>query len=402
MSALSSTRRVLQVHTRYRHVGGEDRIVDAEQRLLEGAGVAVDQLLFDNAELREARSLLSDVRLAASAIWSQSSVQRVQLAIARARPDVVHVHNTFAAASPAVVLAAHRAGVPVVHTLHNYRLVCPAATAFRDGHSCTDCVGRVVPWPGVVHACVRNSHAQSTVAAAALATHRVIGTYRERISAFVALTEFQRDLIASGGGLPADRITVIPNFVEPDPGVSSGARQGLLYVGRLSEEKGVLPMLAAARRIPGVVGIAGDGPLALQAQDAERKSAVLLLGRLEPADVLLRLRTTIAMVQPSICFEGFPVAVAEAYATGTPVIASRIGSLAEIVEDGVTGLLAEPGDPEHLADRMRWAVEHPDAMARMGLAARDRYLERFTGAAHLAALLQLYATVAGRRVAPNV
>lgn len=399
MSGPPPIRRVLQIHTRYRHLGGEDRVVDAEKRLLEGAGIVVDQVLFDNAELREARSFLSDVRLGASAIWSRSAARQVRLAIARARPDVVHVHNTFAAASPAVILAADRAGLPVVHTLHNYRLVCPVATAFRDGHSCTDCVGRVVPWPGVVHACVRGSRTQSAVAAATLATHRVLGTYRDRISACVALTQFQRDLIASGGSLSADRITVIPNFVEPDPGTGTAARKGLLYVGRLSEEKGVLPLLAAARRIPGVVRVAGDGPLALQAEEAAGESAVVLLGRLEPADVLLRLRSSIAMVQPSICFEGFPVAVAEAYATGTPVIASRIGSLAEIVEDGVTGLLAEPGDAEHLADRMRWAVEHPDAMARMGLAARDRYLERFTGAVHLAALLRLYATVAAGQVA---
>lgn len=375
--------------------------MDAEKRLLQGAGVAVQQLLFDNAELREARSPLSDLRLGASAIWSRSATRRVRLAIARSRPDVVHVHNTFAAASPSVFVAAHRAGVPVVHTLHNYRLVCPVATAFRDGHSCTDCVGRAVAWPAVVHACVRGSRAQSAAATATLAVHRVVGTYRERVSAYVALTEFQRALIVSGGGLPADRITVIPNFVDPDPGMSTEARKGLLYVGRLSEEKGVKPLLAAARHLPGEISIAGDGPLALHAEVAARESAVLLLGRLDPAEVLRRLRSSIAMVQPSICFEGFPVAVAEAYATGTPVIASRIGSLVEVVEDGVTGLLAEPGDAEHLADRMRWAVEHPDAMARMGLVARNRYLERFTGAAHLAALLGLYATVSAGQLATH-
>jgi glycosyltransferase involved in cell wall biosynthesis len=371
--------------------------VDAEKRLLESAGVAVDQVLFDNAEIREARSVLADAGLAASAIWSRSATQRVRSAISRARPDVVHIHNTFAAASPAVFVAAHRAGIPVVHTLHNYRLVCPAATAFRDGRSCTDCVGHAVPWPGVVHACVRDSHRQSAVAAATLSAHRALGTYRERVSAYVALTEFQRDLIVAGGGLPADRIAVIPNFVDPDPGSSTDHRDGLLYVGRLSEEKGIQPLLAAARQVPGAVRIAGDGPLAQLADEAAQASAVEVLGRVAPREVLSRLRSSIAMLQPSICFEGFPVAVAEAYAAGTPVIASRIGSLAEVVEDGVTGLLAEPGDSQHLADRMRWALQHPDAMARMGLTARQRYLERFTGAAHLSALLRLYARVTAAR-----
>ena len=156
MNERRGIQRVLQVHTRYRQAGGEDLVVEAEKRLLEEAGIEVSQVIFDNADLQESNSLAGDLGLALSAIWSRSAARRVTAAIVAGRPQVVHVHNTFPAASPSVYPAAVAQGVPVVQTLHNYRLVCPAATAFRDGRACTDCIGRAVPWPAVAHACVRD------------------------------------------------------------------------------------------------------------------------------------------------------------------------------------------------------------------------------------------------------
>ena len=197
--------RVLQVHTRYRLAGGEDEAVEAEKRLLEDGGVEVTQVIFDNADIRESVSPLSDFGLAATAIWSRSAERRVATAIASNHPQVMHVHNTFPLASPSIYSAAAARGVPVLQTLHNYRFVCPAATVFRDGHVCTDCVGRFIPWPAVLHACVRDSRPQSAVAAATLTVHRARGTFRQEITGYVALTSFQRQLMIDGG-LPADRI----------------------------------------------------------------------------------------------------------------------------------------------------------------------------------------------------
>lgn len=393
-------RRVVQVHTRYRQPGGEDQVVAAEKRLMEEAGIDVRQVLFDNAELRESRSAAGDLRLAASAIWSRAAERRVRAAVAAHRPQVMHVHNTFAAASPSVYAAASAHGVPVVQTLHNYRLVCPAATAFRDGHACRDCVGRSLPWPAVAHACVRGSRTQSAVASATIAVHRALGTFGRRISAYVALTSFQRQLMVDGG-LPAERIRVIPNFLEPDPGAGSGPRAGVLYVGRLAEEKGVAALLHAAALEPGIVRIAGGGPLAPMVERATAGGHIEYLGPLDASSVFDQMGRAAALVVPSIWFEGFPVVVVEAYATGTPVIASRIGSLAEIVEDGVTGLLVEPGDGTGLANRVRWAVDHPEEMRQMGANARRRYETRFRGASHLAALLDTYQALSAgdRRVA---
>ena len=221
MIAPPVVQRVLQVHTRYRQAGGEDQVVAAERLLLEEAGIQVEQVLFDNADLRESRSLAGDVRLAAAAVWSRSAERRVGVALAKHKPQVMHVHNTFAAASPSVYAAASAHAVPVVQSLHNYRLVCPAATVFRDGHACTDCVGRRVPWPAVVHSCVRGSRAQSVVAATTLSVHRALGTFGRGIDTYLAGTSFQRQLMVDGG-LPAGRIQVVPNFLEPDPGVGEG------------------------------------------------------------------------------------------------------------------------------------------------------------------------------------
>jgi glycosyltransferase involved in cell wall biosynthesis len=385
-----SVHSVLQVHTRYRQAGGEDQVVEAEKQLLETAGIDVRQVIFDNADLRESRSLVGDLKLASSAIWSRSAYRRVRAALVDARPQVVHVHNTFPAASPSVYSAAAAEGVPVVQTLHNYRFVCPAATAFRDGHACTDCVGKPVPLPAVVHACVRGSRSQSAVAGATIAFHRAIGTFADKIALYLALTSFQRNVLVAGG-FPPERIRVLQNFLEPDPGQGTGARDGILYVGRLSEEKGIFPLLHAAALEPGLVRVVGDGPISPQVQAAATAGQVDYAGRLARPEVHEEMRRAIALILPSIWFEGFPVVVAEAYATGTPIIASRIGSLAELVEDGKTGLLVEPNDPRAWADAVRWAHDHPEEMRRMGVGARRTYEATFRGESHLVALLEAYA-----------
>lgn len=401
MSEAIPIQRVLQVHTRYRQLGGEDHVVEAERQLLESAGISVRQVLFDNADLLEGQSLLGDVRIAAATIWSRSAARRVSDALREHGSQIVHVHNTFLAASPSVYAAAATHGIPVVQTLHNYRLFCPSGTAFRDAHACTDCLGRSIAWPAVVHACYRGSRAQSALVSATLAVHRGLGTFSRRIDAFVVLTAFQRNMMVAAG-LPEGRIRIVPNFFEPDPGVGSESRAGFLYVGRLAEEKGIPALLDAAGLEPGLVRVAGAGPLAPVVRRAASAGYVDYLGELDHDSVVQEMRRAWALVVPSIWFEGFPLVVLEAYATATPVIASGIGSLAEIVQDGVTGLLAEPGDPGALASRLQWARDHPEEMRQMGSNARRLYEARYRGATHLAALLDAYQAVIAEKARVTV
>lgn len=381
-------RRILQVHTRYREAGGEDRVVDDELALLRAADVGVERVIFDNTMIDES-SALGRVRAGAAAIWSSEAAKRVGIAINSFKPDVVHVHNTFVMGSPSVFWAASHSAVPVVHTVHNYRLVCPVATCFRDGHSCTDCVGRPLALPGVIHACVRDSRPQSAVVAATLATHRALGTWHRKVDRYLALTEFQRSLLVRGG-LPARRIGVVPNFLEPDPGMHDYERTGLLYLGRLSPEKGIDTLTTAASLGSQTIRVAGDGPADDVVRTASASNKVVALGRLSAADASRAVASSIALVVPSVCFEGFPMVVLEAYASGTPVIASRIGSLAEVVEDGVTGRLVPPGDANALAEMMAWADSHRPEMRAMGANARRRYEERYRGMQHLRSLMDAY------------
>ena len=217
---------------------------------------------------------------------------------------------------------------------------------------------------------------------------------------YVALTSFQRQLMIDGG-LPGERIRVLPNFLEPDPGSGTAERSGILYVGRLAEEKGIKELLRAAALAPGSLRVAGAGPLAPDVERAAAAGHVAYLGPLHRSRVLDELRRAIALVLPSIWFEGFPLTVLEAYATATPVIASRIGSLAEVVEGGVTGMLAEPDDVDGLAALLRWAVDHPLEMLQFGANARWRYEVGFRGTSHLVSLLDAYRAAAlhRRRVA---
>lgn len=385
--------RVLQVHTRYRQRGGEDEVVEAERLLMTAAGIDVHPVVFDNADLTEGRSVVRDVALAAATVWSESARRRVAAVVDRIRPDVVHVHNTFAAASPSVYFATDGPRrVPVVQTLHNYRLVCPAATTFRAGDPCTDCVGRAFPWPSIVHSCVRGSRAQSATVAAMLVAHRALGTYRRHIAAYIALTDFQRRLLVAGG-LPSRRVHVISNFLEATESSPDGPRDGVVFVGRLTIEKGVGPLVDAAAATPGALRVIGTGPLEPAVRGAAKAGLLTALGQLSPDRVREHVAASVALVVPSVWYEGFPMVVLEAFASGTPVIASRIGSLAEIVEDGLTGLLVEPGNGVALAAAIRWALDHRGEMKRMGKAALQRFDERYAAERHLENLMAVYGSL---------
>ena len=382
--------RLLLVHNRYLQPGGEDAVFEAERALLARHGHKVVTLVEDNARLREVHPL----KAAVEAFWSQRAYRQVRTLIERTRPQVVHVHNTFLRLSPAVYYAAHVAGVPVVQTLHNYRLLCPGALLMRAGQVCEDCLGKILPWPGVLRGCWRGSRAQTSVVAAMLAVHRGLRTWSTKVDRYIALTEFARQKFIAGG-LPAEKIVVKPNFVDPDPGL--GTHQGgfALFVGRLSAEKGLPTLLQAWKNLPAVpLKIIGDGPLEPEVRAfASRNSQVEVLGRRARDEVLQWMKMAQFLLFPSEWYEGFPMTLAEAFATGLPVIASRLGAMAEIVAHSRTGLLFEPGNPEALAEAVAWAWAHPKQMADMGREARREYEAKYTAERNYEMLMAIYRQV---------
>ncbi len=373
--------RVLIAHNTYQHRGGEDSVVEAEIALLRSHGHVVETYFRNNDDAGS----MSSLALARHTLWSSRTQQDMAELIRRFQPDVIHVHNTFPLISPSLYWAAEHAGVPVVQTLHNFRLMCLNALFLREGKVCEDCMGQV-PWRGIARACYRGSRAASTALAGMLTLHRGLGTYQNKVTRYIALNEFSRRKFIESG-LPAERFVVKPNFVDFAAPVEA-ARDGFLFVGRLSAEKGVGVLVAAAGHlINASVRVAGNGP---EAGLLEGVAGIHALGAMSGEAVRGEMCQAMALVLPSICYENFPRTLAEAFGCGLPVIASRIGVLAVLVEDGVTGLLFEPGNAQDLADKMVWAQQHPQQMAQMGRNARVLYEAEFTAERNYQQLIAIY------------
>lgn len=373
--------RILIVHNAYQQRGGEDAVVESETRLLRSRGHEVRAFARHNDEIQG----LGKGAVAQKTLWSRDSVAEINDTVSKWRPDIVHVHNTFPLISPSVYWAVAAHGIPVVQTLHNFRLICPQAMFLREGRVCEDCVGHST-WRAVTRGCYRNSKLQSAVLTGMLGLHRSIGTYRNKVTRYIALNDFCRRKFIEGG-LPADKVVVKPNFVDY-PAPTAADRQGFLFVGRLSVEKGIGALAEAARHVPEVpIRIAGTGPEAHLLQNVPNAT---MLGALGGDDVRRQMETATALILPSIWYENFPRTLVEAFAAGLPVIGSRLGALEELIEDGVTGLLFDPGDAGQLASKIRWAQSNVTAMAEMGRHARARYEKNFTADKNYEQLICIY------------
>ena len=371
------------VHNAYQQRGGEDSVVDAEIELLRSCGHKVIEYRRSNEELNK----MSRSTAALQTFWSRDTAHKVTELISLESIDVVHCHNTFPLISPAVYWAAARVMVPVVQTLHNFRLICPQALMLRNGVPCEDCVGHA-PWRGVMHGCYRDSKIQTGVLAGMLTTHRVLGTWRNKVTRYIALNEFCRQKFIQGG-LPADRIVVKPNFVDAGPAPRDGERHGALYVGRLSREKGISVLAEAMRRLQGRVGltVVGTGP---RADLLTGLPGVTLLGALPGDQVLSLMRQAQMLVLPSICYENFPRTLVEAFGCGLPVVASRLGGMAHLIDHDRNGLLFDAGSVNALAAAMDSLASDPRRCAKMGLAARQTYEESLTPEINYKMLMQIY------------
>lgn len=371
--------RILVVHNAYQQRGGEDVVVENEVALLGAHGHSVQTWIVSNDAISGvARKAIT----ALFSIFSPKSYCDLMTLLRTFCPDVVHVHNFFPLLSPSVFYACFRMRVPVVMTLHNYRIICPTATLFLDGRLEARSISDG-PWWAVKHAAYKDSYLATFFLAAMISVHRRIGTWRKRVSCFITLSHEGRDRFVAWG-LPENKVAIKPNFVQTTPRVRepSGA---FLYVGRLSKEKGLGVLLQAASVGGFTVRVAGDGPL-----DIERRPNVIFLGSLLREQVESEMSRSLALVVPSIAPESFGMVVVEAFAQGLPVIASRIGALQSLVEDGVTGLLIDPNDEHALCDAMRWAAGNPGRMAEMGKSARRRYEEHFMPDSNHCQLISIY------------
>jgi glycosyltransferase involved in cell wall biosynthesis len=373
--------KVLVVHNAYQQKGGEDTVMEAEVALLRSRGHDVELFTRHN----DAIGNVPKLAVAINTLWASGIASDFARRLKVFQPDVVHVHNTFPQISPAIHWVATRARIPVLQTLHNFRLLCPQAMFLREGKVCEDCLGKI-PWRGATRGCYRGSKSQSSVLATMVTVHRAVGTWENKITRYIALNEFcRRKFIA--GGLPESRIVVKPNFVdlrEPD----SMDRQGFLFVGRLSVEKGLRVLRNAHERVAGSeLRVIGAGP---DDDETQNVHGLTPLGFQEKKLVFHEMARAVALVMPSIWYETFGMVAVEAFAAGTPVIASAIGVLPHLIQDHVTGLLFEPGNSEDLARKMQWALANPEVMAIMGRNARKHYENEFTADRNYQQLMAIY------------
>jgi len=382
--------RIIQVHNVYQQAGGEDAVVANEGALLRERGHGVQLLSVSNDTIKGPRKALTAWRASYSP-WGRKQLAK---AIAESTPDVVHVHNFFPLLSPSIYDACQSAGVPVVQTLHNYRTICPGALLMRDGRTCELCIA-ASPYQAVRHRCYRGSRLGSLVVAHMVDVHQKRGTWHTKVDRFIALTEFAKSKFVEAG-FPAIKIVVKPNFVEAATTHSNddAERSGALFVGRLSEEKGIATLLKAWSSIDAPLRVVGEGPLIEMVRDAPIDSVTCLGG--QPSDEVFReMKKSSFLIVPSQWYEGFPMIIAEAFSCGLPVLCSELGSMAEIIKDGATGLHFRPGDPDDLAAKVRWAAAHPQEMRQMGANARNVFEQEFAPGVNYERLMEIYAEAIG-------
>jgi len=381
--------KILFVHNCYQQAGGEDNVVAAEVKLLAEHGHDVDLWSVENKDLPSGISGRIKTALATSYSPASRAIARDKLR--RFKPDVVHVHNFFPQISPSIYDACLDEGVPVVQTLHNYRLICPGAMLMRQGNICEQCITGS-PYQAAWYGCYRGSKLGSLVVAHMVAQHRKQGTWQHKVNRFIALTEFAKSKFVAAG-FPADKIAVKANFLH-DPlqeisRVNSDTSCFALFVGRISEEKGISTLLQAWSTLDdqAQLKVAGIGPLEGLLLG---KSNVQALGRQNADEVSHLMKQAAFLIMPSVWFEPFGLVLIEAFAHGLPVLASDIGSIPDIVKLGETGLLFTPGDSDDLASKAKWMFENPQQLQKLGDNARRAFLEKYTAEQNYAELIEIY------------
>jgi glycosyltransferase involved in cell wall biosynthesis len=384
--------KIIMAHNLYQQPGGEDVVVQQEMQMLRDAG---HQVVFYERSNHDTDNFTGVKRLTlfAHTTWSSDTRREFEELLLRERPDVVHVHNTFVMISPSIYEACKNAGVPVVQTLHNYRLFCPASTFCRDGLPCEDCVSGSL-LSSVRHRCYRGSAGATAAVATMLTVNHKRGTYANDINRYIALTEFARDKFIECG-LPAAKMVVKPNFVYPDPGERQSIGNWAVFMGRLTPEKGVATALKAWKLLPPEMELKliGDGPsldeLRQLAKELELKN-VTFLGRLPRQEAFEYLAKARFLLFPSEWYESFPMTILEAYAHGVPVVASRMGVMPEIVKEKRTGLLFEPRNPESLAEVVKNVWNETELIEQLSRNSRREYEKFYTADENYRQLMAIY------------
>jgi glycosyltransferase involved in cell wall biosynthesis len=389
--------KILMAHNFYQIPGGEEESFRSELAMLKSNGHEVVTYIRSNDNIK-VDGILNKIKLARDTVWADDSYQAITRLIGEHKPQIAHFQNIFPLISPSVYYACRDMEVPVVQSLRNYRLMCPNAFFLRNDQVCEDCAGRFFAWPGILHACYRKSRLQTAVVAGMLSYHRLIKTWESQVSLYIALTEFSRSKFIQSGISP-EKIVVKPNYIpDPEPGMYPG--EFAVYVGRLSREKGIEVLLESWKSLPDVpLKIIGGGPMEYEVKNFIRDNRLNIewLGRLQNAEAMEVIKRSRFLVFPSLLYETFGRTIVEAFAAGKPVIGSGHGTPAELIQEGETGLLFTPGDPDDMRKKIS-RLWNSEALAdQMGRHARSVYEDKYTAGRNYAQLIDIYNRVLSSR-----
>lgn len=377
--------KILILHNSYQIHGGEDSVVSQELELLKSKGHRVSIYVVSNKKIK---SWLSKLLAFLRAPYSDTSAHWIRDILVSEKPDVVHIHNFFPLLSPAIHVQISKQNIPVIQTLHNYRLMCAGGMLLRNNQICEKCLHGSSFW-GVVHRCYRMSFLGSLAAVLMQRRANTKGIWGKDVTRFIALTEFAKKKFLDFG-INEKQIVVKPNFISNTIFTENQERCGALYVGRLSIEKGVHTLIDAWGSVSDIqLTIAGDGP-EREWLEAHAPPNISFVGKITSKDVLRIMNQSQALIIPSIWYEGFPMSIVEAYSAALPVIASNIGSLSECILQGQTGLLFNSGDSNDLAITVKKAFNSPSHLRVLGNNARKLYLSKYTPNANYKMLIEIY------------
>ena len=381
--------KILLIHNMYKQPGGENSIFQSEGELLSRYGHFVERLVFDNGKIK---TILDQCLSALKIIYNPASARELKKKIESFNPDIIHVHNFVPIASPAIFFVAKRYAIPVIVTLHNYRLICPSVTLFHKQKIYEKSINSIFPMDAILKGVYRNSRIQTAVVAIMVTVHNLIGTWKDKIDFYITLSNFAREKFKQSTlSIPEGKLLVKPNFVT-DCGMGDSVRQDyFLYVGRLVEEKGIQTLLDAAKLYNFKLTLIGDGPLRGRVENAARANPnIRCLGFLDKPTIMSHMKKCKALILPSLWYEGFPLAMLEAFSSGTVVIASKLGSMAEIIENRVNSLLFEAGNAKDLVRRIVEIDEEPEWAKCLADNARLSYLTHYTPEKNYGLLTNIY------------
>ncbi|MCX2741149.1 glycosyltransferase [Pontibacter anaerobius] len=381
--------RILQIHNYYKQAGGEDTVFEQEAQLLRAHGHIVEQLTFSNNNIT---SIKDKLQAALGVVYNPKSASTISRKISAFRPDVVHVHNFFPLVSPGVFWVCHKYKIPMVMTLHNYRLICPSAVLYYNGKVQLGNIQQKFPLNAILKGIYRDSKIETASVVLATGVHKLLDTWRNKVDKFIALTPGAAELfLHSSLHLRPEQLTVKPNFTA-DPGLGAATREDyFLYLGRLTEEKGIDTLLKSHSIRPFPLKIIGTGPLQQRVEEyAAQNPSVKYLGYRQREEAMEQLKKARALIFPSEWLETFGMTAVEAFATATPVIAAKIGGAAHIVQHQQNGLHYTPGQPQELARQVELLQQLPDLAHTLGQHARRSYEEYYTPEANYTLLVQIY------------